>query len=71
MIHFTISGQSHDLQQMDPDGLDPLCFSGNPELSLCGWQRVGWGGGLSVEPCGLSRITNRVMEEYFPGMATG
>lgn len=33
-VHFTISGQSHDLQQMDPDGLHPGPVAGDPVSPL-------------------------------------
>lgn len=33
-IHFTISGQSHDLQQMDPYGLHPGPVTGDPVSPL-------------------------------------
>lgn len=43
MIHFSISGQSHGLQQMDPDGLDPVPLSGDVGGV---WPRGGVGRGL-------------------------
>lgn len=36
MIHFTVSGQSHDVQKIDPDGLDPVPVSGDPMPPLGG-----------------------------------